>query len=117
MSTSENRSQTCNGAATDEPLLAASAVFGRKWHSTIVHRLLEHGPQGFGKLEASIDGISGKVLSESLGDLEERELVERQVLETKPVRVEYSLTSAGQGLHGVIDELHEWFWEHRSIDA
>jgi DNA-binding HxlR family transcriptional regulator len=60
--------------------------------------------------------ISGKVLSESLSDLEKRELVERRVLEAKPIRVEYSLTSAGQGLHGVIDELYEWCWKHCSID-
>ena len=116
MATSEEHSRTYGEAVTDEPLLAASAVLGRKWHSTIVHRLLEYGPQGFGDLEARIDGISEKVLSESLSDLEARGLVERRVLETKPVRVEYSLTTTGQGLCGTIDELRRWCWEYCSSD-
>ncbi|WP_245549727.1 winged helix-turn-helix transcriptional regulator [Natronococcus occultus] len=51
----------------------------------------------FGNLKERIDGISGKVLSESLTDLEEQGIGERRVLETKPVRVEYPLTSAGRG--------------------
>lgn len=90
------------------PMIAASAVLGRKWHPVIVHRLLEHDPLGFGELEERIQGISGKVLSESLTDLEEKGLVERTVIDAKPVSVEYSLTSQGQALADAIDELHQW---------
>lgn len=100
--------------AADEwcPMVAASAVLGRKWHPVIVHRLLEHGPLRFGELKARVQGISGKVLSESLSDLEEKRLVERTVVGAKPVQVEYSLTPHGQGLAGAIDELHRWGREY-----
>lgn len=90
------------------PMVAASAVLGRKWHPVIVHRLLEHGPLAFGDLESRIHGISGKVLSESLTDLEEKGLVDRTVIDDKPVRVEYALTRYGRGLEDAIVALHGW---------
>lgn len=90
------------------PLVAVSTVLGRKWHPVIVQLLLDHGPLGFGDLETAIQDISGKVLSESLTDLVEKDLVERTVVEAKPVRVEYSLTEHGEGLEAAIDELHGW---------
>lgn len=96
--------------ADDEwcPMIAASIVLGRKWHPVIIHRLLEHDPLGFGVLESRIQGISGKVLSESLTDLEEKGLVKRTVVNEKPVSVEYSLSPHGRALVDAIDELHQW---------
>ena len=90
------------------PMVATSAVLGRKWHPVIVQRLLDGGPMHFGELEDSIPGVSGKVLSESLDDLQAKGLVEREVVATKPVRVRYSLTPEGRGLEDAIDALHEW---------
>lgn len=94
------------------PMVATSAVLGRKWHPVIIHRLLEHGPLGFGELESRIQGIAGKVLSESLTDLETKGLVARTVVESKPVRVEYSLTDHGRALEDAIDELNQWGQEY-----
>lgn len=94
------------------PMVAASAVLGRKWHPVIIHRLSEHGPLAFSEIEARIQGISGKVLSESLTDLEEKELVDRTVDDGKPVQVEYSLTRHGRGLESTVDELHDWGREY-----
>lgn len=94
------------------PMIAASTVLGRKWHPVIVHRLLEHDPLAFGELEARIQDISGKVLSESLTDLEEKGLVERSVVNEKPVRVEYSLSRHGRGLEEAITALHGWGREY-----
>lgn len=99
------------------PMVATSAVLGRKWHPVIVHRLLEHGSLSFGELEDRIQGISGKVLSESLDDLEEKGLVDRTVVDAKPVRVEYSLTPHGRGLEEAISRLHEWGREYLSEAA
>lgn len=98
-------------------MVATSAVLGRKWHPVIVHRLLEHGSLSFGELEDRIQGISGKVLSESLDDLEEKGLVDRTVVDAKPVRVEYSLTPHGRGLEEAISQLHEWGREYLSEAA
>lgn len=94
------------------PMIAASAVLGRKWHPVIIHRLANHGPLGFGELDGKIQGVSGKVLSESLTDLEDKGLVDRTVDDEKPVRVEYSLTTHGRGLEDAIDELHRWGREY-----
>lgn len=107
---SQNRDRLPTWCAGDEwcPMIAASAVLGRKWHPVIIHRLLEQDPLSFGDLEARIQDVSGKVLSESLTDLEEKGLVERTVDDTKPVTVEYSLTSHGRALGDAIDELHQW---------
>lgn len=94
------------------PMVATSAVLSRKWHPVIIHRLLEHGPLRFGELENRIPEVSGKVLSESLTDLEEKGLVERAVTDHKPIHVEYSLTSQGQELETAITELHNWGREY-----
>ena len=83
-------------------------VLGRKWHPVIVHSLLEHGPMGFSELERTIDGVSSNVLSDSLGDLEAKELVDRTIVNEKPVRVEYSLTRHGTSLGPVIRTMDEW---------
>ncbi len=99
------------------PMVAVSSVLGRKWHPVIVHRLLEHGPLRFGELEDEIQGISGKVLSESLTDLEEKGLVERTVTDSKPVDVRYSLTQYGRGLESAIGELHGWGREYLTETA
>ena len=112
----EEDNRTGGGGGDWAPLVAISAVLGRKWHPVIVHLLLEHGPLGFGNLESDIHDISGKVLSESLTDLVEKGLVERTVVEAKPVRVEYSLTNHGRGLEGAIDELHEWASEYLATE-
>lgn len=108
MNDDQNRLPTW--CADDEwcPMIAASAVLGRKWHPVIIHRLLENDPLRFGELEARIQGISGKVLSDSLTDLETKGLVERTVVDMKPVNVEYSLTPHGKALADAINELHEW---------
>jgi DNA-binding HxlR family transcriptional regulator len=100
------------GLDARSPLAASAAVLGRKWHAIIVRRLLEDGPLGFSALEASIPGVSGKVLSESLSDLQEKGVVRRTVLREQPTRVEYSLTERGEALEGAVAELHRWGQEY-----
>jgi DNA-binding HxlR family transcriptional regulator len=90
----------------------AMTILGRKWHPLLITTLLIDGPLGFNELKTRLDGISDKVLSECLDELEERGLVARDVIEAKPVRVEYSLTAAGEELEPVIDDLREWSREH-----
>lgn len=94
------------------PITTTATLIGRKWHPVIVHRLLERGPLGFNALKTEIDGISSKVLSDSLDDLEESQLVERDIVSEKPFRVEYSLTERGEDLRPVIDAMAEWGEKH-----
>jgi Predicted transcriptional regulators len=94
------------------PITTTATLIGKKWHPVIIHRLLEGGPMGFNALKQEADGVSSKVLSDSLSDLEESTLVEREVVSEKPFRVEYSLTGSGRDLRPVIEAMAEWGTEH-----
>ncbi|MFB6149842.1 MAG: winged helix-turn-helix transcriptional regulator [Halobacteriales archaeon] len=94
------------------PVTSTSSLIGKKWHPVIIHRLLEHGPSGFNELKTNVDGVSSKVLSESLEDLEEKQLVDREIINEKPFRVQYSLTPHGQSLEPVIEAMRDWGLEH-----
>ena len=83
-------------------------LLGRKWHLRIVYYLLEDGPMGFSRLKDSLDGVSSKMLSESLSSLDSQGLVVREIVNEQPVRVEYSLTEHGAALESVIDGLLQW---------
>lgn len=94
------------------PVTTTATLIGKKWHPVIIHRLLEYGPSGFNELKENVDGISSKVLSDSLDDLGENQLINREIVNEKPVRVQYSLTTHGQSLEPVIYAMHEWGQEH-----
>ena len=94
------------------PVTTTASLIGKKWHPVIVHRLLEHGPSGFNELQEAVDGISSKVLSDSLDDLEDNQLVERDIISEKPFRVQYSLTAYGESLEPVIDAMRDWGMEY-----
>ncbi|WP_255152767.1 winged helix-turn-helix transcriptional regulator [Halorarius halobius] len=94
------------------PVTTTATLIGKKWHPVIVHRLLEHGPSGFNELKENVDGISSKVLSDSLEDLGEKQLVNREIISEKPVRVQYSLTEHGESLEPVIYAMRDWGLEH-----
>lgn len=96
-------------------MTVTAAILGKKWHPLIVSVLLETGSLGFNELKESVQGISDKVLSESLDDLQERDLVDRTVIDDKPVRVEYSLTEWGEQLELVVTAMDEW--GQRYLDA
>lgn len=94
------------------PVSTTATLIGKKWHPVIVHRLLSNGPLGFNALKEEVDGISSKVLSDSLEDLEEKQIINREIVNEKPVRVEYSLTDLGQSLEPIIIEMRDWGLEH-----
>lgn len=87
---------------------SAAAVLGRKWHPAVIYHLLEADSLRFSELEQRLHTVSGKVLSESLEDLEEKNLVKRTVVEDRPVKVEYELTEYGKSLRPVITEMVSW---------
>jgi len=90
------------------PVTTTATLIGKKWHPVIVHRLLEAGPCGFNELQDNVDGISSKVLSDSLADLETKGLVDREIISEKPFRVHYSLTEHGRSLRPVISAMQKW---------
>jgi DNA-binding HxlR family transcriptional regulator len=94
------------------PVTTTASLVGKKWHPVVIDRLLAAGPCGFSELEERVDGISSKVLSDVLDDLGEKRLVDREIVNEKPVRTEYSLTEHGESLESVIDAMHEWGEQH-----
>ncbi|GGO00819.1 MULTISPECIES: winged helix-turn-helix transcriptional regulator [Haloarcula] len=103
---------SCGQTSDSRQLRRATAILGRKWHPVLLHTLIVDGPLGFNDMKARVDGISDKVLSEALDDLQESGLVARDVIDDKPVRVEYSLTTAGADLGPIIDALQSWSRDH-----
>ncbi|MFC7027393.1 winged helix-turn-helix transcriptional regulator [Halomicroarcula sp. GCM10025324] len=97
-------------------LRRATEIVGKKWHPVVISTLLADGRRGFNDLKGALDGISDKVLSDCLDDLQSVGLVTREVIDDKPVRVEYSLTTAGEDLESVIEDLRAWSREHLSED-
>lgn len=94
------------------PITSTTSLIGKKWHPVIIHRLLKHGPSGFNELKEDVDGISSKVLSDSLEDLENKQLISREIVSEKPIRVQYSLTKYGESLQPVIMEIRDWGMEY-----
>ena len=97
------------------PITCTADLIDRKWHPVIIHRLLQNGPLGFNALEDEANGISSTVLSSSLDDLEDKELVDRTIVSEKPVRIEYSLTKHGESLEPVIEAMKEWGQTHLAL--
>jgi DNA-binding HxlR family transcriptional regulator len=86
---------------------AAIELIGKRWTGAIVFALIE-GPLRFGELAKAVPGLSDRLLSQRLRELEQEGLVEREVESGSPVRVTYSLTEAGAELGPAIAELKEW---------
>lgn len=92
---------------------AAIELIGKRWTGAIVFALTD-GPLRFGGLAKAIPGLSDRLLSQRLRELEEEGLVERVVEAGSPVRVTYSLTEAGSDLEPAIAELKAWAKRHRA---
>ena len=82
-----------------------------QWTALVIYAL-ESGTKRFSQLFTHIDGISKKMLSQTLHDMERNGLVQRMVYPVVPPRVEYSLTTLGQTLIEPIIALRSWAEEH-----
>jgi len=90
----------------------AMDVLSGKWKISIVASLL-YNKKRYSDILRDVNGISGKMLSRELKELELNLLVNRTVVNTKPVTVEYQLTEYGRTLEPVINLLAKWGGEHR----
>ena len=91
----------------------AISLLSGKWKFHILGTLIEGNKLGFMDLLREIDGIGTKMLSKELQDLEMNNLVNRNLMNTKPITVEYSITEYGKTLSPLIDELAKWGIEYR----
>jgi DNA-binding HxlR family transcriptional regulator len=94
-------------------LQAAVGVLAAKW-SVVVLASLAPGTRRFNELLRQIDGVSRRMLSATLRQLERDGLVERQVYPRVPARVEYALSPAGENLLAALVPLASWGVAHRA---
>ncbi|HET7510570.1 MAG TPA: helix-turn-helix domain-containing protein [Solirubrobacterales bacterium] len=85
----------------------AIELIGKRWTGAIVCALIER-PMRYAELGKAVPGLSDRLLSQRLRELEEEGLVERQVEAATPVRVTYSLTVSGRELDPALSELKAW---------
>jgi DNA-binding HxlR family transcriptional regulator len=84
---------------------------GDRWTALIVS-LLDERPYRFGELRRTVEGISQKMRTQTLRGLEKDGLVRREVVSTRPISVDYSLTDLGRTLVAVVDVVVRWAEEH-----
>jgi DNA-binding HxlR family transcriptional regulator len=85
----------------------AIQLLGKRWTGLILDTLMA-GPRRFCEMTAAVEGLSDRVLSDRLRELEDEGIIERVVYPQIPVRVEYRLTEKGYDLKPVVDAIHEW---------
>jgi DNA-binding HxlR family transcriptional regulator len=88
----------------------AVELIGARWTGAIVRALLT-GVTRFSDLTQAIPGLSDRMLSERLKELEAEGIVERHVTPSTPVRIDYVLTEKGRALAGVVDAISVWAGE------
>jgi DNA-binding HxlR family transcriptional regulator len=96
------------------PLYCALSVLGGRWKPLILWHLVEEGPQRFLALQRRLDGVSKKVLSAQLKELEANGLVRKTVFESVPPHTEYSVTTYGESVRPVLDALCAWGETHQN---
>jgi DNA-binding HxlR family transcriptional regulator len=91
---------------------AAVELVGRRWTGAILFKLVD-GPLYFRELLVSVPGISDRLLSQRLRELEAQDLVERSVHDGAPARVSYRLSPRGRELEPALRELYDWAQRNR----
>ncbi|UII25456.1 helix-turn-helix transcriptional regulator [Fulvivirga maritima] len=91
----------------------AMDILNGKWKISVISSICYHSSRRFSEILNDVKGISNKMLSKELKELEKNELVTRTVLDTQPITVEYKLTDYGQSLRTIIDHLSDWGMAHR----
>ena len=94
------------------PVATTVQLIGSKWKLLILRNLMVR-PWRFNELKKSLDGISQKVLTDSLRALEADRIVVRTVFPEVPPRVEYSLSETGESLRPVLKSMENWGLEYK----
>lgn len=89
------------------PVATTVALIGSKWKLLIIRNLLAR-PWRFNELKKALEGISQKVLTDSLRSMEADGIITRTVYPEVPPRVEYALTELGENLKPILDSMRAW---------
>ncbi len=91
----------------DCPVATTVSLIGSKWKLLIMRNLLAR-PWRFNELQKSLDGISQKVLTDSLRSMEADGIITRTVYPEVPPRVEYALSELGESMRPIIQSMEAW---------
>lgn len=107
-----NKKYTC-------PIDVTLSLIGGKWKLIILAHLHRFGKKSYSEIKENLPGISEKMLSQQLKEMEKDKLVEKKVLSEKPYRVEYLLTATGKSMSPLFDFVSKWgiqFLKKNGID-
>jgi len=90
-------------------------ILNGKWKISIISSICYNNKRRFTDILNDVNGISNKMLSKELRDLEINKLIKRTVLDTQPVTIHYQLTEYGLTLKTIINDLAEWGIKHRKV--
>ena len=91
----------------------AMDVLSGKWKIYILSSICHYNKRRFSDILEDVVGISNKMLSKELKELEVNKLIRRTVLDTQPITVQYELTEHGQTLKTIVNDLTDWGFAHR----
>jgi DNA-binding HxlR family transcriptional regulator len=84
-----------------------------KWKIAIISSICCYGKRRFTDILNDVEGISNRMLSKELKELETNQLIKRTILDTQPITVQYELTEHGNTLQNIISNLSDWGVVHR----
>lgn len=94
---------------------ATLSVIGGRWKPVIIFNLLQDDVLRFGELQKKIEGVTQRMLTNQLRELERDKVVARKVYAEVPPRVEYSLTAYGRSLEPIMIAMRDWGAEHMDV--
>ena len=97
----------------DCPVATTVSLIGSKWKLLIIRNLLVR-PWRFNELQKSLEGISQKVLTDSLRSMEEDGIITRTVFPEVPPHVEYALSELGESMRPIIKSMETWGTEYKN---
>lgn len=96
------------------PVATTVQLIGSKWKLLILRNLLQR-PWRFNELQKSLEGISQKVLTDSLRSMEADGIITRTVFPEVPPRVEYALSDLGETMRPILDSMKTWGENYKNI--
>lgn len=96
------------------PVATTVQLIGSKWKLLIMRNLL-HRPWRFNELQKNLEGISQKVLTDSLRSMESDGIITRTVYPEVPPRVEYALSELGESMRPIIESMELWGLNYKKL--
>ena len=95
-------------------IASAMEIIGYKWTALIVRDLFV-GPKRFSELQQSVEGVNPRTLTQRLRILEEHNIISKAHFKEVPPRTEYRLTSKGQDLWPIVQQMSKWGAKYQSV--